>query len=149
LKLAGNARTICHAEIKGRADVAEAQRAVNETPSSAHRYALLLARADAEFAVAKARCVDQSGTPKAPCVWPKPEREHAFAEADAAMAEKIADARLTARQTSAKAEAKADDTTTAARVDAADTKRNAFVCGRSGALRGVCGRRQRGVPRRG
>jgi hypothetical protein len=122
--LAGNARTICHAEINGRANVAEAQRVVNETPSPAHRYALLLARADAEFAVAKARCDDQSGTPKAVCLA-EAEREHAFAEADAAMAEKIADARLTARQTSAKAETKADDTATAARGAAADAKRDA------------------------
>lgn len=122
--LAGNARTVCLEEAKGRAKVAEAQRRLNDSPTAEHRYQLLLAKADADFAVASARCNDLSGNPKTVCVT-EAERDHAVAEADAALAVQIADARATARRASADANAQADDEMGAARAAAAHAKHDA------------------------
>jgi hypothetical protein len=100
--LAGNAKDICAAEVKGKekaakADAFAAYKGTNKAAADA-----LIARADADYAVAKEKCDDLKGNAKDVCVK---------------------DAK--AAHTKAKTDAKANQKVTEVRKDATDDKRDA------------------------
>ena len=98
----GNAKDICIAEAKGNEKVAKAELEAVYQPSSKHRYDVNVAKADAEYAVAKEKCDDKAGNDKKVCMK----------EAKAA-------------ETRAKADAKANLKTASADNAAAEDKREA------------------------
>jgi hypothetical protein len=65
--LAGNARDICKKEAEGREDVAEAELKAQHKPGPKADRKLAETRAKAVYEVAKERCDDLSGNPKAVC----------------------------------------------------------------------------------
>ena len=67
-RLLANAKDICMAEAKGKANVAMAELATREHPGSDARYDLHIARAEAEYAVTREKCDDLSGSANAACV---------------------------------------------------------------------------------
>lgn len=77
----GNAKDICMAEAKGRKSVAEAELDERNEPSAKARENLKLAKAEAEYDVAKEKCDDRAGDSKNVCVK---EAEAAFARDKAA-----------------------------------------------------------------
>jgi hypothetical protein len=97
-----NAKDICVATAKGSRDVTIADLEVQYKPSMKTRSALRVAKADAEYAVAKERCDDKAGNDKDVC-----KKEAASAHV------------------AAKADVKADKKVVAARKDAAEDKRDA------------------------
>lgn len=64
----GNAKDICMKEAKGNGDVAKAELDAQHKPSDRASYKARLARADADYAVAKEKCDDQAGNAKDVCV---------------------------------------------------------------------------------
>jgi hypothetical protein len=62
-----NAKDICMAEAKGREKVAIADLDVTYKPSAKARYEARVARADAQYAVAKEKCDDLAGNAKDVC----------------------------------------------------------------------------------
>jgi osmotically-inducible protein OsmY len=64
----GNAKDICKAEAKGKQNVAKAELEVRNTPSNKNRYAVSVAKAKADYSVAKEKCDDKSGNDKTLCV---------------------------------------------------------------------------------
>ena len=81
--LSGNASDICKAEAKGKEKVAAAELEASYQPTSKHRYQARVAKADADYDVAKEKCDDLSGNTKDVCVK----------EAKAAQTAAIADAK--------------------------------------------------------
>jgi len=79
----GNAEDICEAEAKGREEVAKAELEGKYRPSRESRYEVRMAKAKADYRVAKERCDDLSGNVKDVCLE----------EAKAAQAAAIADAK--------------------------------------------------------
>lgn len=79
----GNAEDICEAEAKGREEVAKAELEDKYRPSRESQYEVRVARAKADYRVAKERCDDLSGNAKDVCLE----------EAKAAQAAAIADAK--------------------------------------------------------
>ena len=63
----GNAKEICIAQAKGKEQVDRASLEDRYKPSEKTRYKTHIAKADADYAVAKARCNGQSGTTKDSC----------------------------------------------------------------------------------
>ena len=111
--LSGNANDICTAQASGREKVAKAQLEAEYKPSLNARYAVRIARADADYSVAREKCDDKAGNVKDVCVQ----------EAKAAAVAAKADAKAwmtTANANEAAAEKGAD-----ARKDAASDKRDA------------------------
>ena len=87
----GNALDICKAEAKGRKNVATAELDERFAPSSKHRYAVSVAKAKADYSVAKEKCDDKSANDKAACVkQAKAAEDRAIADAKAKL--KSADA---------------------------------------------------------
>jgi hypothetical protein len=80
--LAGNARDICLVEAKGGEEVAEADLEAQYEPSRENRYKARVARAEADYAVAKERCDDRAGDAKEVCLKEAKAAE-AVAKADA------------------------------------------------------------------
>jgi hypothetical protein len=111
--LSGNAADICIAEAKGREHVAKAELDATYKPSSKSRYEALVARAEADYGVARERCDDQAGNVKDICVK----------EAKAAESSAKADAK--AQMKAADANRKASDKSADARSDARSTKADA------------------------
>jgi len=66
--LAGNAKDICAKEAKGHEDVAKAELDARYKPSAKADYKARVARADADYAVAKEKCDDLSGNAKDVCL---------------------------------------------------------------------------------
>lgn len=66
--LTANAKDICIAEAKGNEKVAKADLEARYHPGDRNRYALSIAKADAEYAVAKEKCDDKAGADKTACV---------------------------------------------------------------------------------
>ena len=64
----GNAKDICMKEAKGNEDVAKAELDAKYKPSDRASYKARVARADADYAVAKEKCDDQAGNAKDVCV---------------------------------------------------------------------------------
>ena len=81
--MSGNAKDICRAEAKGKQNVAKAELEARYTPSKKTRHAVNIAKAKADYSVAKEKCDDKSGNDKKICAK----------EAKAAETSAIADAR--------------------------------------------------------
>ena len=122
--MAGNARDICVAQAKGSEKVARADLDAQHKPGAKTRHDLRVARADAEYAVAREKCDDRAGNVKDVCVK-EAKAAHVAARADARTQEKAADANKAAGETTAKARGEADGKIVAARKDAAGEKRDA------------------------
>jgi hypothetical protein len=122
--LSGNAKDICKAEASGNEKVAKAELEAEFKPSVDARYKARVARADANYAVAKERCDDMAGNIKDVCV--KEANAATVADkADAKMRMTSDNANEKAAVTSAKASGKASDASAAARKDAMADKRDA------------------------
>ena len=122
--LAGNAKDICKAEASGNEKVAKAELEAKYKPSVEARYKVRVARANADYAVAREKCDDAAGNVKNVCV--KEAKVAAVAaKADAKAQMKSANANETAAETSAKASSKAREQGADARQDAASDKRDA------------------------
>jgi len=122
--MAGNAKDICAAQAKGKEKVALAELEARYKPSSKTRSEVRVAKADAEYAVAKERCDDRAGNAKDVCVK-EAKAAHVAAKADAKTQEKTADANKTAGEKATKARGTADEKIVTARKDAAGEKRDA------------------------
>jgi len=66
--LSDNARDICIAQAKGQQKVARAELEARRQPSSKKHYDVRIARADADYGVARKKCDDLSGNVKDVCV---------------------------------------------------------------------------------
>ncbi len=80
---AGNARDICVAQAKGKEKVARAELEYRQTDRPAERDKLRVARAEADYAVAREHCDDKAGNAKDVCI----------AEAKAVESKALADAK--------------------------------------------------------
>jgi hypothetical protein len=87
-----NPKDVCHAEAKGREKVAIAELDAKNQPSRKARYDVRLARANAEYNMARQRCDDQAGNAKDVCVK-QAESAQTAAKADAKLKMEIADAK--------------------------------------------------------
>jgi hypothetical protein len=106
--LSGNAKDVCQAEVKGKEKVAKADLEANYKNTDKARNDARVAKADADYDVAKEKCDDLSGNQKDVCVK-EAKAAHTKAKADAKVAnvsnkvsanaaEKKADARQDARK---------------------------------------------------
>jgi hypothetical protein len=122
--LAGNAKDICMAEVKGTEKTAKAELDANYKPSAkAHRNARD-AKADAVYAVAKLRCKDHAGNAKDVCIKEAKSVE-AASKADSKLQQKTYDAKADAKKTSNEAVNKANEKVSEARSEAAADKTDA------------------------
>lgn len=122
--VSGNARDICKAEAGGNRKVAKAELEAKFKPSHDTRYQVRVARADADYGVAREKCDDLAGNVKDVCVK-EAKAVSVTAKADAKTQLKVSEANFDAAATSAKAMRKANDQGIDARTDAAADKRNA------------------------
>ena len=119
--LSGNANEICVAQAKGKEKIARAELEASYKPSRSTRYQARVAKAEAEYAVARERCDDMAGNNKDVCVKEAKAAETA-AKADAKAQVKISDANDTANEKSAEARSDANNQAAGARKDAAADK---------------------------
>lgn len=122
--LSGNANDICVAEAKGREKIAKADLEASYKPTLKTRYKARVAKAEADYSVAKERCDDKAGNANDVCVE-EAKAAKTSAEADAKAQMKISDAKDTANVKSAEAQSDANKKTADARKDAAADKRDA------------------------
>lgn len=122
--LSGNASDICTAEAKGRESIARADLEASYKPSSKTRYEASVAKAEADYGVAKQRCDDKAGNVKDVCVK-EAKAAKTTAKADAKAQMKTADANRKASDKSADARSDASSTKAEARKDAAADKNDA------------------------
>lgn len=108
-RLTGNAKDVCVEEAESQERVAEAEFAALENSTEENRYDLLVARADAEHAVAKQRCQDLAGNARDVCVK-EADLAHADAMAEAKLTREISDANEVARGATVDAREEAMDT---------------------------------------
>jgi osmotically-inducible protein OsmY len=66
--LTANAKDVCILEAKGNEKVAKAELEARNNPNDKTRLAVSIAKADADYAVAKEKCDDRKGNDKAACV---------------------------------------------------------------------------------
>ena len=66
--LAGNAKNVCIAEAKGKEGVAKAELKTRYKPSRQSDYDITVAKAQADYLVAKEKCGDRAGKAKGLCV---------------------------------------------------------------------------------
>jgi len=127
-----NAKDLCLAEASGKEKVATAELNARFAPSEAAGYKVRLARADAEYALARQKCDDLASHVKDVCVK-EAEATAATAKANAkahmktalahdAAFEKTSKAQDVADAKSAQAQRKADEISAGARMDAAREK---------------------------
>jgi hypothetical protein len=122
--LSGNPNDICVAEAKGNEKVAKAELEASYKPTQKTRYQVRIAKAEADYAVAKERCDDVAGNAKDVCVKQAKATE-TTAKADAKAHMKTSDANATANEKSAEARSQANNQAAAARKDAAADKLDA------------------------
>lgn len=67
-RLSGNLRDVCREKARGRQKVARAELDFNRTGSRGDATKLALARAEADYEVAKERCSDRSGNDRTRCL---------------------------------------------------------------------------------
>jgi len=105
----GNAKDICVADAEGKKNVAKAELEVSYKPSAKTKYDARVARAEADYAVAKEKCDDLAGNPKDVCVK-EAKAAQVAAKADAKAWMKTAEANSTASEKGADArkDARAD-----------------------------------------
>lgn len=111
--LSGNQSDICVAEAKGKEKVARAELDASYKPTAKSHYEARVAKAEADYGVAKEKCDDMAGNSKDVCLKEAKAAETA-AKAEAKAQMKAADANMTA------SEKKSD-----ARKDAAEDKSDA------------------------
>lgn len=121
---AGNAKDRCKAEAMGNEKIAKTELDFRYKPTDKTRYEARVAKAQADYSVAKEKCNDKAGNVKDVCLKEAKAAEIA-ANADANAQLKISDANKTANQKSTAARMKADEKAVAARKDAAADKRDA------------------------
>ncbi len=81
--MTGNAKDICQAEAKGKENVAKAELEQSYKPSARHQREVTVAKAKAEYAVAKERCDDKTAKDKKACIADaKSARKSSLADAD-------------------------------------------------------------------
>jgi len=83
--MSGNAKDICQAEAKGKEKVAKAEVEANYKNTAQARIDARVAKADADYDVAKEKCDDMSGNQKDVCVK-EAKAAHTKAKADAKVA---------------------------------------------------------------
>ena len=66
--LSANAKDVCIAEAKGKQKVAKAELEASNKPSNKNRTAVHIAKAEADYSVAKEKCDDKAGENKKVCV---------------------------------------------------------------------------------
>ena len=121
---ANNAKSICVEQANGDEKIARADLAERDEPTAKSHYKTRVARAEAEYDVAKQRCEDKAGNDKDVCVKEvKAAKVYALANAETQM--KTWKANATAIEVKADANTKAKDTVATARRDAASDKRDA------------------------
>jgi len=122
--LAGNAKDICVAVAKGKESVAKAELEAAYKPTSKAHYEVRVARAEADFAVAKEKCGGKSGNAKDVCVK-EAEAALTAAKADANVQEKTTDATIKANEKTSAARTDANKTVNDAQKDATADKTDA------------------------
>jgi len=95
--LADNAKDICIEEAKAKEKVARAELKYGYTAKSSDRNKVLVAKAEADYAVAKEKCDDQSGNAKDVCVQ-EAKALKTKALANAKMGKEIGEAKVDASQ---------------------------------------------------
>jgi hypothetical protein len=122
--LSGNANDICMAEAKGKEKVAKADLNARNKNTNEARYEALVAKAEADYSVAKEKCDDLAGNVKDVCLKEAKAAEIA-AKADAKSQMTVSNADKKANKESAEAQKEAQDKSADAHQDAATEKRNA------------------------
>ena len=122
--LAGNAKDICVAEVKGKESVAKAELEAGYKPTPKAHYKVSVAKAEADFAVAKEKCGDKGGNAKDVCLK-EAKAALTAAKADAKVQEKTTDARNKANEKTTEARTDANKTVIDARKDANADKTDA------------------------
>lgn len=122
--LSGNAKDICKIETSGNDKVAKAELDAEYKPSENASYKARVARAEADYSVAREKCDDKAGNAKDICLKEARAAETS-AKADAKARMKVVDANDKAARTSAKANSKANIKGAEARGEAAADKRDA------------------------
>jgi len=122
--LSGNPRDLCITEAKGKESVANAELDASYKPSNKANYEVRIAKADADYALAKERCDDLAGNTKDVCLKEAKAAEVA-AVADAKVQLKSSNANATANEKTADARGTANEKKVEARQDAAIDKRDA------------------------
>ena len=122
--LSGNAKDICMVDAKGHEKVALAELEAGFAPSHKTTYDVRIAKAQADYAVAKEKCDDKAGNVKDVC-RKEAQAARTAARADAETALKTSDANTTAHEKSVKARDKADEKIAGVRKDAAEDKLDA------------------------
>jgi hypothetical protein len=95
--LSGNAKDICKAEVKGKEKSAKADAYAAYKGTDKAATAALIARADADYSVAKEKCDDLKGNAKDVCVKDA-KAVHTKAKVDAKANQKVAEVRKNARE---------------------------------------------------
>lgn len=121
---AGNAKDICRAQASGKEKVAMAELEAQNKPSVNNSYNVRVARADADYAVAKEKCDDRAGNIKDVCMKQAKAAE-VSAKSDATVLMKTSNANDKATDTSNKANNTAYEKGVDARRDAASDTRDA------------------------
>lgn len=122
--LSGNTQDICIAAAKGKEKVAMAELAARNEPTAENHYNALVAKAEADYAVANQKCDEKTGNNKDICVQEaKAAETRVKADAEAQM--KTSAANKAANEKSGEAGMKAREAGTEARQEAATEKRDA------------------------
>jgi hypothetical protein len=103
--LSGNAKDVCQAEAKGHEKVAKADLEANYKHTDKARYDARVAKADADYDVAKEKCDDMSGNQKDVCVK-QAKAAHTKAKADAKVAK--VDSKVTQQAANKRADVRKD-----------------------------------------
>lgn len=122
--LADNAKNICQAQAKGKDDVAKAELEAQYKPSKNATYDVSVAKAEAGYAVARAKCDDKAGNNKDVCVK-EAKAALVSGKANAKAQMKTSEANATAREETSAASMKAQEKSTEANKDAAAAKSDA------------------------
>jgi hypothetical protein len=122
--LSGNAKDVCMEEAKGKQTVAKAELEAQYKPSDRNQYKARVAKADADYSVAKEKCDDQKGADKKACVK-EAKAAHTAAVAEAKASMKSARATATAPPKTGEDRMKGPNAAAEARKDAAAIKRQA------------------------
>lgn len=119
--LSGNPKDICVAQAKGGEKIAKAELEASYKPSAKSRNEIRVAKAKANYAVAREQCDEMTGNTKDVCVK-EAKAAQVTALADAKVALTTSDANATANQKSTEAYGKASTKVAGARKDATTEK---------------------------
>lgn len=119
--LSGNGKDVCIAEAKGKEKVAKAELEARNEPTAKNRYNAVVAKAEADYAVANEKCDDKVGNDKDVCAKEAKAVETRI-KADAEAQMKISEANQAASEKSAEAGMKASAEGAEARQEATTEK---------------------------